>query len=279
MDNTEIYYFTGTGNSLFVAKELQKRIEGAKLIPIVSLLNYDIIETDADIVGLVFPVHGMTVPIPVKRFVEKLKLKSANYIFAVATRAGTKCFAFTRINKILKAKNRALSSHFVLNMPCNDPKFKVYEVPTKDKITEFEIQIQKQVDIIGKTILNRESIKAKDSNFIPSGFLLDRLVLLGMKFAELDGAKGYFCSDSKCTGCGICEKVCLSGKVKLIDSKPIWNDEVKCYLCYACINFCPNQAAQIKTKWYMKSYTDKNGRYPHPYALVDDIAEQKKELS
>jgi flavodoxin len=36
---TEIYYFSGTGNSLYVARELQKRVPEAELIPIVSLLK------------------------------------------------------------------------------------------------------------------------------------------------------------------------------------------------------------------------------------------------
>ena len=37
--NTEIYYFSGTGNSLFVAKELQKRLTDSNLIPIIGLLK------------------------------------------------------------------------------------------------------------------------------------------------------------------------------------------------------------------------------------------------
>lgn len=56
--------------------------------------------------------------------------------------------------------------------------------------------------------------------------------------------------------------------MKIINKKPEWQNDVKCYFCYACINYCPAQAAQIKTKWYMKSYTNQNGRYPHPYAIV-----------
>jgi len=36
--STEIYYFSGTGNSFYVAKELQKRIPKAKLIPIISII-------------------------------------------------------------------------------------------------------------------------------------------------------------------------------------------------------------------------------------------------
>ena len=37
--STEIYYFSGTGNSLFIAKELQKRLPDSMLIPIVRVFT------------------------------------------------------------------------------------------------------------------------------------------------------------------------------------------------------------------------------------------------
>ena len=77
---TEIYYFSGTGNSLHVARELQKRIPDTKLIPIVCLLNKDIIETKAKKVGFVFPIHLAMAPAPIIEFLKKLDLKSAEYI-------------------------------------------------------------------------------------------------------------------------------------------------------------------------------------------------------
>jgi len=46
--STEIYYFSGTGNSLQVAEKLQKKNSDSKLIPIVSLLSNDIIETHGE---------------------------------------------------------------------------------------------------------------------------------------------------------------------------------------------------------------------------------------
>jgi len=105
--------------------------------------------------------------------------------------------------------------------------------------------------------------------------VLEHLVRLGMAYSEYDGAKDYFYSDSKCIGCGICEKVCLSEKIKLVDKKPAWQRNVKCYLCYACLNYCPAHSIQIKSKIYMKSYTEENERYCHPYATANDIAGQK----
>ena len=87
--STEIYYFSGTGNSLYVAKELQKRIPDAIIIPIVSLLNRKVIQTQGKAIGFVFPVHALTIPIAVKKFIKKSDLKASEYIFVIATRYGT----------------------------------------------------------------------------------------------------------------------------------------------------------------------------------------------
>ena len=60
--STEIYYFSGTGNSLHVAKELQKRIPETKLIPIVSLVNRESVTTNGKTVGFVFPHYASSLP-------------------------------------------------------------------------------------------------------------------------------------------------------------------------------------------------------------------------
>jgi formate hydrogenlyase subunit 6/NADH:ubiquinone oxidoreductase subunit I len=277
MSDVEIYYFSGTGNSLHVAKELQKRIPDTNLIPIVSLLNKDIIETDGETVGFVFPIHGMTIPIPVKTFLKKLNLTSADYVFALATRGGTKCFAFNKINDLLKKKGKSLDSFFVLNMASNDPKFKEWRPPTTEEMANFESDVQNRLDSIQKVIMSQETYRVTDTEYIyPSNYLLELFALFGMAYVEFDGLKDYFYSNSKCVGCGTCEKVCLSKKIKISDKRPVWQKNVKCYFCYACLNYCPEQSVQIKSKWYMKSYTDENERYPHPYATADDIAGEKE---
>lgn len=274
--STEIYYFSGTGNSFFVARGLQERIRGARLIPIASLLDDDVIMTNAETAGFVFPTHGMISPIPVRRFITKIDLGSTEYLFAIATRSGTKFLGFAKIDKILKKKGKSLDSCFTLNMANNDPKFEVYEVPTEEKIAQIESEVQGRLDVIRETIVNKVKSREKDTEFLyPSSYFLERLVVLGMIYAEFEGVNNYFYCDSKCNGCGTCEKVCLSRKIRMIDGKPAWRNDVKCYMCYACLNYCPEQSVQIKGKWYMKSHTPKNDRYSHPYATADDIARQK----
>lgn len=53
---TEIYYFTGTGNSLVVARDLTKELNG-ELIAIPSVMSKETINIDAEVIGIVFPVY------------------------------------------------------------------------------------------------------------------------------------------------------------------------------------------------------------------------------
>lgn len=68
----------------------------------------------------------------------------------------------------------------------HDPKFEVYEIPTKEDIKDIENKIKNQLDSIGKIIVNKEKSKEKDKDFIDSSFVLEQLVLLGMKYAEYE---------------------------------------------------------------------------------------------
>jgi Pyruvate/2-oxoacid:ferredoxin oxidoreductase delta subunit len=61
----------------------------------------------------------------------------------------------------------------------------------------------------------------------------------------------------------------------MVSEKPVWQKEVDCYGCFACLNFCPEQSVQIKSTWYLKSHTNENGRYHHPEITAKDIAGQK----
>ncbi len=56
--STAIYYFSGTGNSLHVARELQKRIPDSRLIPIVHLLRQERVKTTDETAGLIFPTFA-----------------------------------------------------------------------------------------------------------------------------------------------------------------------------------------------------------------------------
>jgi Fe-S-cluster-containing hydrogenase component 2 len=73
--------------------------------------------------------------------------------------------------------------------------------------------------------------------------------------------------------------ICLAKKIKMVDERPTWQKDVICYGCFACINFCPEQAIQIKSTWYLKSHTDENGRYHHPELSAIDLEHLTKKFS
>ena len=60
-----------------------------------------------------------------------------------------------------------------------------------------------------------------------------------------------------CSHCGLCERVCTSGCIRLTAGIPVWTEK-HCNMCMACVNRCPQTAIQ-----YGKS-TTKRGRYVHP---------------
>jgi ferredoxin len=285
--STEIYYFSGTGNSLHVAKELQKRIPQTDLVPIVSLLDAESVATHAETVGFVFPQYATTVPKVVAKLLKKLELTSARYLFAIATRGGTVCRAFADVDELLNKKGRRLDSYFVLTMPSgSEPLVETFaEYITEERIARLESEMLARLDAIQSTITAQEVNREEDLSgldvpppdiikpIMPFIKILDPILLPLGKLAE--SSFGFY-ADAKCTGCGLCERVCLAQKIKMVDARPTWQKEVKCFGCFACLNYCPEQSIQVASTWYLKSRTAENGRYHHPQITANDIAAQKQ---
>ncbi len=282
--SSELHYFSGTGNTLHVARGLQERLQGSRLVPIVSELRQPTIRVNAEVVGIIFPLHGFTLPLPVRMFLERLDPAPCRYLFAVATRGGTISWAFEKADRILARKGRRLDARFLITMLSNDPKLASYTQPSPVALAGLDAALPRQLDEIAAAVRAGAPVSEEDREGVSFGlspignFLVERLVLLGVALIGRVGAGSYFYADEKCNGCGTCQKVCLSGKVRLIDTRPTWQRRARCYFCYACLNYCPREAVQIKSTWYMKSFTPGKGRYPHPYASASEIAQQKAEL-
>ena len=285
--STEIYYFSGTGNSLHVAKELQKRIPEAELIPIISLVSKASVKTKGETVGFVFPHYASSLPKLVHAFIEKLDLGSAGYLFAIATRGRTQTMAFSEIDKILKKRGKRLDSHFVFTMPSgSEPLTKSYASNiTQERILRLESEMLSRLDSIQRTIVNQEICREKDTGDVtpppllaPFMPLVRAITPLLIPLGKLVETTFDFYYDEKCTGCGVCERVCLAERVQMVDGRPVWQEAVKCHGCFACLNFCPEESIQVKSRWFLKSYTEQNGRYHHPEITANDIARQKRGL-
>ncbi len=268
--NTQIYYFSGTGNSLFVARELQKRLPDARLLPIAAFFSEPRVQATGDIVGIVFPVHDFTLPIVVRQFIEKTDFGSSSYLFAVATREGTVFDGFEKADGLLAKQGKKLNAHFVFNMPDNDARKPGYTLPTAAQFEVMHRAVLQKLESVQAIVSNKQDSREEDRGVTnPAKYkpTLDK--------CERKGGVQYFYVDKSCVGCGLCRRVCLSGKIRMAGREPEWDKKVLCSMCFACVNYCPRKAVQVKSAGGEKSDSPNNQRYPHPYATMEDIISQK----
>lgn len=120
-----IFYFTGTGNSLEVAKIIAKHND-EKLISIASVIKdkdscveYNLSENE--IIGFVFPIYAWGPPKIVLDFIYKLKLNNynSNYIFCSVTCGKNIGNTMKVVDNALRKKSLSLNSGFSIVMPNN----------------------------------------------------------------------------------------------------------------------------------------------------------------
>lgn len=258
-----IFYFSGTGNSLQIAKNIAEHND-EKLISIAfemnnSENNLEYTLKDSEVVGFVYPVYAWAPPKMVTNFIAKLKLNNYkdNYIFTVATCGANIGNTMKVISSSLMKKNYKLSSGFSVIMPSNyiSGGFVDSKEIAQKKLSESE-NVLKNINQIIKE--KKDNIFQVTKGSIPV-ILTNVINPLFNKFAN--NTKKFYANDS-CSGCGICECICSCKNIK-VDVKPKWGKE--CALCLGCINLCPVNAIQ-----YGKS-TEHKERYKNPNVTLNEM--------
>ena len=253
---TNIYYYTGTGNSLWAARKLGEALKDARLG---SMRRVSPENDDAEAVGLVFPVHIWGLPQRVRDFVSRLPAGKSKYYFALAVNAGQVAGTLTQLKKIMKARGLNLSAVFDLVMPSN------YlpgggAAPAAEQEKKFAEAAKKIKDIAG--IIGRG-----ETGPVEKGPLWQNLVLSGLlyrlSYSKIPKLDKNFWVDDKCNGCALCTSVCPSGNILLHNNRPVWQG--KCEQCLACIQWCPLEAIQYGKK------TQACARYHHPEVTLSDM--------
>ena len=274
-----LYYFTGTGNSLAVARRLAGAIPGAEFLPILGAARH---EHPTGALGLVFPVHMVGVPIPVRRYLETTNLSGLDYFFAVGTFGGTPGKVGAYINNLLRSRGgRLLDDYFPLRMILNTPKgvapralmtMNWAEKIRKDDVDAMVERTVPEIASIARTVIAHRTGVCNTGDSIAHSRVPKAGVAMRLLWKAADGSTpslSFLVDAQSCTGCGICSEVCPSGRVVLNKTTPQWDIVHPCYFCYACFNFCPEQAIGVQ------HYTFKTGRYHHPEIGPHDVAAQK----
>ena len=233
-----IFYFTGTGNSLFAAQKIANST-GAKLVSIPQVI-YEKHEYADDCIGFVYPQYAIGLPKMVRSFILNNTFK-ADYLFAVDLYAFIRFGALREIAGII-----TLNYGSYLKTPGN---FIFLFGPPKNPSTVLYKAENKLAQIISD-ISNRKNKPIKPRKNVGNA-------------TKYFGESGFKVTED-CKKCGTCERVCPAGNINLSVDVVFGK---KCETCFACVNLCPVQA--------IYSNAAKQGRrqYKNPMISTDEIIE------
>ncbi|MFB3892174.1 MAG: EFR1 family ferrodoxin [Phycisphaerae bacterium] len=258
--NTLLYWFSGTGNSLAIARALAAKLgEGVELAPMARAIKGHLEDMPApECIGLVYPVYAFGPPRIVADFAGRLKAEPSTFIFTVATCGSTPGAAHSIIRGVLKRRGLRLAAGWTVRMPGNC--ITLYPSPPEEKQKKLFGRTTAAVDRIARGVAIRRRGALQDT-VPPFNWLMRPIWRMGVRhFASADRK---FRATDACTHCGLCERICPVENVRLVDKRPQWLGH--CEQCMACIQFCPVEAIQYGRK------TAGRKRYHHPAVAAKDL--------
>ena len=235
-----IFYFSGTGNSKWIANELSKLLDD-KCYDICKY-NEEIILDQSTQIGFVFPIYAWGVPEVMINFIKRLD-KTKSFTFAICTcgaEAGNALKNLSKIYRVDSFYSIIMPSNYIIGEDVEDVQI------IKSKIDKAKRDLQNiSQEILEKKIVyrvNEGKLSKLKSDIVNKAF---------NKFGR--STKFFYVDKNKCNSCNLCSKICPSSCITMKDGFPVWGNE--CYQCLKCINYCPKVAIQ-----YGKN-TEKRGRY------------------
>ncbi len=254
MSNT-IFYFTGTGNSLKIAKDIAGYLPDFNVIAMAKCIS-NIHELKPEgAVGFVFPVYYCGMPQIVRDFLNRLDLSNVNYIFLAAAyaKAGGAGGCISQANHILEKRGKRLNSGFYIKTVDNFILW-TWDVPSVKKHSAIhEAAAEKAIKMAGIVEERKEYIEVSPMEYLGP-------VLFGYRnfIKHVNASDKSFIATESCNSCGLCAKVCPVRNIDFQNNKPEWKGR-KCQRCLACLHLCPKISIQYG------QITKKRHRYKNPY--------------
>ena len=237
-----IIYFSGTGNTKFVAQNIAKKLQqwGEEL----DLIN---IEKDK-----IIPTHYKYLIIGGPIYIDRYHEILIKYAKDNLKNYKNKCMLFA-----IQAseKDSTAYQHFINNMPNLNVTYCIY-VPMPNNVYNFffkRTEDEKQDEMITnvndiieaslKSFLDGETKLYPRNKFMVFMINLVYKMVYPMFIKSIN--KKINIDNDKCINCKLCEKSCPLGCIK-IDKVASYTKD--CLFCQRCINICPKNAFTYKNK-------------------------------
>ena len=262
---TQIFYFTGTGTSLYISREIKERLGQAELIPLVSLLkNAQPCHIQAPRIGLVFPVYFLGIPPVVRQALEKMIFNPQTYVFAALPNGGDAGNTLRQLDHLLRKKGGRL--HFGLDLALGDNSI-VYHTS--------DTQLKQRIIAAGSGLESLVgAVEQHQTNSFDSPFD-QRFKSEAMRWITFLAMTHYYrfnrqkVDGTRCSTCGLCARVCPVDNIQIKQGRVTFGSD--CRWCFACLNDCPHQAII-----FGKIQPTRDTRFHFPGISPAEVAAQKK---
>lgn len=231
-------YFSGTGNSAYIAKGFAGRM-GADCYSIEEKSDFASLLSGHDTVVFCYPIYGSCVPRVMRDFVainkEKLGEKKLGIFCTQMIFSGDGAKAFARLLPGCEG-NVIYAEHF--SMPNNISNFWLFPVGERERRRK-EQAVQRKLDRVCREMAEGIVRRRGWGGF---SWLLGKLQNSYWPGIE-EKKRGSFQTDGDCNRCGLCVGRCPVQNLELTTNGVVQKNN--CMLCYRCVNLCPKKAATV----------------------------------
>ena len=262
-----VLYFSATGNTEFIAKEIAKRVDDECLNLLSRVKNGDLSPINSEKPFIICaPVYVCEIPRFMTKFLKKMTFTGSRDVYFILTSGGYCGPSGILLKKIFKAKKMICHGHAEFKMPRNYVANDAYPMLAKEQVEERITAAYCQLDSVASDIMAGNKLRARHV------FLFETAITLPFnpiwcKYKLT--AKDFYTKDN-CMGCGKCAKLCPLNNVTMADGKPVWGRD--CTHCMACIGNCPTGAIEYGTIT--------NGKEPYNFGkygyVVENIEKNSK---
>ena len=260
-----IFYFTGTGNTRWAARQLAEATNDELHFIPDELNKGDLHYTlkDGERLGFCFPTHGWQPPRIVREFIRRStfslqecgvanNVQCSTYIYALTTCGDNMGYAMRIFDKELMQKGLRTDARFAIVMPESNVCFSFLHLDTDEKALRKVNAARQRMTHICQVVTERQrNVEELVKGAIPFTYTY---VIGGYYNKHLITDKHFWVDAEACIQCGLCAKLCPVDDIK--GTPPVWQHNERCTNCLACYHHCPAHAihwGQMKRGQYLLS--------------------------
>lgn len=236
-----ILYFSGTGNSKYVALRLTEGLDSSHLCMNDRIKAGDTspVDTGADLV-IVTPTYAWRIPRIVESWLGQTQLRGAKRAWFVMTCGSEIGNADAYNRRLCRAKGLTYMGTAQIVMPENY--IAMFNAPETEEARTIVAKAQPDIHRAARHIRSGERFGPTRRN------LYDRFMsgpVNPIFYACFVKAHAFAAGDA-CLSCGRCARLCPTNNITLERGKPVWGKN--CTHCMACICYCPAEAIEYGKK-------------------------------